>query len=144
MATDDRTDSPLLLYDGRCALCQGIVRFILRHERRQTLEFAPLDGPTAQRMIADRPDLAHTDAVMWVDRDPDGAARRIDIRSAAALRVAGYLGGPWMGLGILRIIPRPLRDVVYDAVARRRHRLAARCQAKPWPLRDRSRFHDHG
>ena len=139
---DGSAAAPLLLFDGDCAFCHRTVRFILGHERRRTLEFAPLAGPTAQQILSRRPDLADSDAVMWVDRATDGTVRSIEVRSAAALRVAGYLGGWWSLLTVLRIIPRFLRNAVYDALARHRHRLGGECSGEPWPPRERSRFLD--
>ena len=139
---DGSAPPPLLLFDGECAFCHRTVRFILRHERLRTLEFAPLAGPTAQRILSRRPDRADTDAVMWVDRAPDSTVRSIEVRSAAALRVMGYLGGWWSLLTVLRIIPRFLRDAVYDALARHRHRLGGECSGELWPPDEQSRFLD--
>ena len=47
---------PVLLYDGLCGFCNGVVQFILRHEFRRTLRFAPLQGQYAARLRARHPE----------------------------------------------------------------------------------------
>ncbi len=115
-------DSPVLLFDARCALCSGAVRFVLRHERRRTLRFATLDSAFARSVVGRHPELHGVDSVVWYQPDAQGSAR-VAIRSAAVLRVAAYLGGPWRLLGAGRIVPRSWRDRLYDFVSRHRHRL---------------------
>jgi predicted DCC family thiol-disulfide oxidoreductase YuxK len=131
---------PVLLFDGDCPLCHASVRFVLRHERRPDLRFAPLGGPAARRLLADRPDLAAVDSLMWVEHIGSGGGKRVLVRSAAALRTARSLGLPWSLLSILWIVPRPLRDAVYDAVARRRRRLVRADRCPPLPPAARERF----
>lgn len=111
--------APILLYDGGCAVCNRAVQFVLRHDRRGTLRFAMLDGETGRRVRAGTPAVAHVDSVLWVEES--GAGTVVLDRSAAALAVARYLGGPWVLLVALRLVPRPWLDAAYDALARRRY-----------------------
>lgn len=123
----------LLLYDGACGLCAASVQFILRHERGHDLAFAPLEGTTAGRLLAGRPDLRATDSLIWVVTEPGGPPEVL-VRSAAVLRAATYMGGPWRLAAVARLVPRPLRDALYDLVARHRHRLTratGRCLLPP-------------
>jgi predicted DCC family thiol-disulfide oxidoreductase YuxK len=117
---------PVLLYDGDCGFCSSVVRFVLENERTDTLRFAALKSPAARRIIHKHNELDDIDSVVWVDRDESGAPERILVRSAAALRLARYLGGGWRLLAALWIVPRPARDFVYDLVARNRHRVLGR------------------
>ncbi|MFH1568337.1 MAG: DCC1-like thiol-disulfide oxidoreductase family protein [Gemmatimonadota bacterium] len=128
---------PLLLYDGVCALCNGAVRFVLRRDRQGAIRFAPLQGPTAAAVIARHPHLEGVDSMVWV-----GAAGEVSVRSDAALAVGRYLGGPWRWLAAAAsLVPRPLRDGLYDLVARRRYRLFGRYDACPVPPPEqRARF----
>ena len=123
---------PVLLYDGRCALCNRTVLFVLRHERRHTLRFAPLTGRLARDLVARHAELAGLDSVVWVE-DPGAPGERPLTGSEAVLRLAGYMGGPWRTLALGRIVPRVWRDRLYDFVARNRRRLVR--GAKP-PLPD--------
>lgn len=113
---------PLLMFDGECAFCDRQVAMILRHDRRTTLQFAPLQGGTAAGVRARHPEIQSLDSMVWVD-DPGGADERVRIRSDAVLALVAYLGGLWrLGLGSA-IIPVGWRDRWYDVVARHRHRL---------------------
>jgi predicted DCC family thiol-disulfide oxidoreductase YuxK len=117
------SDAPVLLYDGSCGFCEATVQLVLRHDRRQTLRFAPLQGEYGGALRARHPELAGTDSIIWVDPASDDAGEGVRVKSAAALRVAEYLGFPWAWFRVLGIVPRPLRDAVYDLVARHRHRI---------------------
>ena len=132
----------LLLYDGDCGFCAASVQLVLRHDRRRTLRFASLQGPTGAAIRARHPELAAVDSVIWVDDAGHAGAERVTVRSAAALRVARYLGRGWRVLGILGwLVPRPVRDAAYDLIARHRMRLTAPACVLP-DARERSRFVD--
>ena len=99
-----------------CKLCTGAVAFILRHERDQRLRFAPLQSAAGKRLLERfgiDPAQMNTFVVI--------AEGRAYVRSDAAIRLARFLSGGWRLLGVLRIIPRPVRDYVYDVVARNRY-----------------------
>lgn len=129
---------PVLLYDGACGFCARSVQFVLRHDRRRTLRFAPLQGAFARRTIATRADLRGIDSVVWVEPGDEGQPARVACRSDAALQVLAYLGGWWSVLRVARLVPRAIRDGAYDLVARHRHRLSvASCLLPPADQRDR-------
>ena len=144
-ATDARlSDAPsetrsVLLYDGECGFCAGSVQFVLRHEppaARAHLAFAPLQGPFGSRVRAQFPELLGVDSVVWYDP----GIPSVRVRSAAALAAVAYLGGVWAVAAALgRLVPRPLRDAVYDLIARRRFAIAAPACLLPTP-EERSRF----
>jgi predicted DCC family thiol-disulfide oxidoreductase YuxK len=115
---------PVLLYDGTCGFCAESVQLVLRHDRRGTVQFAALDSTFGRAVLARHPDVARVDSVVWLDPAHDGADERLLTRSAAALQVARYLGGVWRLATLAELIPRFVRDSIYDLVARHRHRLA--------------------
>jgi predicted DCC family thiol-disulfide oxidoreductase YuxK len=114
--------APLLLYDGTCGFCAATVQFILRHERQHVLRFAALESRTGRQIRARHPRVGTADSMIWVEHPGDTNERVVD-RSAAALRIARYLGGPWRLVLLAAVIPRLVRDPFYDFVARRRHQL---------------------
>ena len=131
---------PVLLYDGNCGFCAESVQLVLRHDRRGTLRFAPLQGKFGLSVLAGHPELAGSDSMVWVEREPTGGASRVLARSDAGLRIAGYLGGPWRLAILGRLIPRILRDRIYDLIARHRHRLMGSgpgCLVPPSDVRER-------
>lgn len=126
---------PLLLYDGRCPVCNGTVQFLLRRDPDGELRFAPLEGETAGEIVARHPELEEVDSIVFVE-DPGGADERASVRSEAALRIVRYLGGAWRALEVLRVLPRFLRDGAYDLFARYRYRLFGRYVRRPVPPGD--------
>jgi predicted DCC family thiol-disulfide oxidoreductase YuxK len=127
-----------LFYDGHCGLCHRSVQFLLRRDPQgETFRFAPLQGPSFQAMVpaASRSTLPDSMLLLTVDG-------RLLLKSDAWLHIMHRLGGAWKLLGALcRIIPRPLRDSVYDAVAAVRFRIFGRrddlCPVIPLALRGR-------
>jgi predicted DCC family thiol-disulfide oxidoreductase YuxK len=111
----------VLLFDGECGLCTRIVQLVLRADRKGTLCFASLQGEFARKIIARAAELRAVDSMALLEATAAGDYH-VSVRSEAALRLARYLGFPWMLFGLARVIPRPVRDRVYDAIARRRHR----------------------
>jgi predicted DCC family thiol-disulfide oxidoreductase YuxK len=104
------------------------VQLVLRHDRRRTLRFAALASPFGRAVLSRHPELAGIDSVVWYEPAHDGAGERVLTRSAAALRVARYLGGAWHLAMVAGLIPRFLRDSLYDLVARHRHSLGGGAQ----------------
>lgn len=118
---------PLLLYDGLCALCNGWVRFLLRVDRTGPLRFAAVASATGDRIRAAHPELTGVDSLVFVEGE------RASVRSTAVLRIFRYLGGPWRVFLIGWIVPREIRDSLYDVVAFWRYRLFGRYPACPAP-----------
>ena len=132
---------PVLLYDGVCGFCNSVVQFILRHEFRHTLRFAPLQGQYAATLRARHPEVGDVDSIVWVERE--GQAEKVHVRSAAALKVASYLGGFWKLFWMLWVVPRVVRDFGYDWFARHRYRWFGKYSTCPVPAPDvRTRFLD--
>jgi predicted DCC family thiol-disulfide oxidoreductase YuxK len=112
--------TPVLLFDGECVVCNRLVQFVLRVDRHGTLLFASLQGKFAGAMQVRHPELRNVDSVAWVE--PSNGSELVLVRSEAVLRLARYLGFPWRMLGLAILVPRPIRDRLYDWFAARRHR----------------------
>lgn len=135
--------SAILFYDGTCGFCNGIVRFILQHERVRTLRFATLQGSVGEDLLRRHHEMCEIDSVVWLEPASAQESERVYVRSDAAFRVASYLGGTWRLTGLLRVIPRGVRDAVYNLIARHRRRLTrgpAYCVVPR--AEDRARFLD--
>jgi predicted DCC family thiol-disulfide oxidoreductase YuxK len=134
---------PLLFYDGECGVCTRSVRLVLRHDRSRTLRFASLRGEHGAALFRRHPELIGLDSMVWVDQAENGNRERLLLRSAAALEVARYLGGWWRLFGVLRVVPRRVRDWCYDWFARNRHHFGGGPAACTVPRpEDRARFLD--
>jgi predicted DCC family thiol-disulfide oxidoreductase YuxK len=119
--------APVLLYDGVCGFCNRAVQTILKHDRRGEMRFAALQSEFGQAVLKRHPEMGGVDSVVFVERGPGG--ERVHVRSAASLRVAAYLGGPWKLFLAARVIPAPVRDFFYNLVARYRYRFFGKYDA---------------
>lgn len=129
--------NPILFYDGDCGLCHGAVLFTLKRDKVAAFRFAPLQGETLKTEVPEAMRAALPDSLVL--KEPDG---RVLTRSSAVVALLKRLGGFWTLLGaMLWIIPRPLRNLGYDLVAKVRHRLFKRpegaCPLVPKELRGR-------
>lgn len=107
----------ILYFDGVCNLCTGVVQWIIRRDRKAAFRFASLQGDTGTAFLRahGRNTAAHDSFIYFRD------GRVLD-RSTAALHVARDLGFPWNLAYLLILVPRFLRDAVYDLIARNRYR----------------------
>ncbi len=131
--------SLVLLYDGVCGFCNRTVQTVIAADRAGTMRFAALQSDFGREVVARHPELEHLDSVVLVETSPDGA-ERVFIRSTAALRVAGYLGGLWSLLLAGYVVPTPIRDFFYDLFARYRYALFGKyesCMLPPPEIRAR-------
>lgn len=108
---------PTVLFDGHCGLCSASVQFVLRRDHRALFRFASIQSQTGNALYAAHGlDPANPTTLLLAEEG------QIRAKSDAALRIAVLLGWPWKAMGILRGVPRPIRDWAYDFVARHRHR----------------------
>jgi predicted DCC family thiol-disulfide oxidoreductase YuxK len=105
---------PVIYFDGYCGLCNGFVDFVLARDRSRRFRFAPLQGTTARARFGDPGDVDPTTILL----EEEGTVFQ---RSTAALRIITALGGIWRLAGLLRLVPRFIRDAVYDWIARNRY-----------------------
>jgi predicted DCC family thiol-disulfide oxidoreductase YuxK len=109
-----------LFYDGSCGLCHGAVRFLLAEDRTgKAFRFAPIGGRAFRAQVPEEARAQLPDSVVL--RTAEG---NLLVRSDAMLEAGLRIGGFWRMLAILaRLIPRFLRNWIYDRIARVRKRL---------------------
>jgi predicted DCC family thiol-disulfide oxidoreductase YuxK len=103
----------VVLFDGVCNLCNGAVRFILARDPAARFRFASLQSDAARRLLGDG---GPAETIVLLD------AGKTYVISTAALRIARGLRFPWPLLYAFVAVPRPVRDLIYDWVARHRYR----------------------
>ncbi|MCD0247757.1 thiol-disulfide oxidoreductase DCC family protein [Xanthomonas melonis] len=136
--TDPRTAPATIVFDGVCLLCNGWVKFLLRHDRRGRYRYAAMQGQSG-RALLQRHGLDPDDPLSFLLVEGCGAWTDSD----AIVRVLAGLGGPWRLAAVLRMIPRGLRDSGYRLIARNRYRWFGRSEHCMLPTPEqRARFLD--
>lgn len=131
----------LVLYDGVCGLCNGFVRRLIKRDPCGVFVFAALQSRAAARYLGP-PSLTATvlDTIYVVPNFTDDRQTVLD-RADAVLFVASQLSWPYRSAAALaRVLPKPLRDVVYSIVARHRYfwfGQSAQCEIPTPAIRDR-------
>lgn len=126
---------PVIVFDGVCVLCNGWVRFLLRHDRAGRYRYAAMQSAAGRRLLAAH-GLDPQDPASFLLLEGDQAWTDSD----AIRRVLTGLGGVWRAAHLLRLLPRPWRDGGYRVLARNRYRWFGRherCTVPPAHVRDR-------
>jgi predicted DCC family thiol-disulfide oxidoreductase YuxK len=127
---------PIWLYDGVCVLCSGAVQYVLRHEREPLIRFVAIQSREG-RALATSHGIDADDPETFLFIDQTGVNRRMD----GVLALFAHVGWPGRAVRLLRVLPRPIRDQLYDLLARHRYRLFGRRAACEMPsLAQRHRF----
>jgi predicted DCC family thiol-disulfide oxidoreductase YuxK len=109
------SEHPIIFFDGVCGLCNGFVDYMMARDRLAVFRFATLQSDTALSHLGGSA-LAE-DSIALVD--DTGTYQRSD----ALLLSVARLGGIHAAAHLLLLVPRSLRNRVYNQVAMRRYRL---------------------
>lgn len=118
-----RRERPLFVFDGHCVLCSTGAGFVMKHDRKGRVHFASAQselGAALYRKLG----LPIDDSYLLIDSEG------CHIKSDGYFRMARILGGWWRLALVFSVIPRPIRDWLYDRVAKNRYRWfgkAAQC-----------------
>jgi predicted DCC family thiol-disulfide oxidoreductase YuxK len=110
-------DDDVILYDGVCVFCSRWVRFVAARDTAQRFRFTAIQSGYGTR-------LAQAFGINPEDPDTNAVIHggKAFFKSDAALTVLSLLPG-WRWVRVLRRVPKPVRDAVYDLVARNRYRI---------------------
>ena len=124
----------IIFYDGDCGLCNRSVAFVLKHEKEKTVLFAAIQSEFTKELFLTNgwqsPDLS---TFYFYENG------KLHSKSTAALSLSKYLKFPQSLLRAFFIVPRFIRDGVYDFIAKRRRRISKGFCVMPTP-EDRARF----
>ena len=109
---------PIIVFDAECLLCSANAQFVLNQDRQGRFLLASMQGEAGSALYRRFGiDPADPDTLIVVEGD------RVRRDSDAILAIWAGLGWPWRAGAMFRLVPRPLRDLVYRWVARHRYRL---------------------
>jgi predicted DCC family thiol-disulfide oxidoreductase YuxK len=130
-------DAPsILLFDGHCSLCNASVDFVLKRDTKKRIRFAAMQSPAGQRVLKhfDYPST-YLDSLILVEKG------KVYLGSTAALRVARKLRRGWPLLYPLIILPKGIRDTIYQWIGANRYAWFGRRESCRMPTpSERERF----
>lgn len=107
----------IILFDGICNLCNSSVQFVLRHDKNKKFNFASLQSDAALKLLLQfNVKNSKLDSIVLIE------GNKIYDKSTAALKIAKELHGFWSIFYVFILIPKPIRDFVYDFIAKNRYR----------------------
>ncbi|MBS8263749.1 thiol-disulfide oxidoreductase DCC family protein [Mesobacillus boroniphilus] len=107
---------PVILFDGVCNFCDASVQFILNRDSKETFYFASLQSEGGQGLLKKYKVRDDVDSMILIEND------KVYYKSSAALRISRHLRGAWKLLYVFMIVPAPIRNIVYDIIARNRYK----------------------
>ena len=114
--TDVATNNPVILFDGVCNLCSGAVQFVIKRDKKNIFLFSSLQSEFGQAVLKNfnLPYSGFSSFVLYKEG-------KVFTKSTAALLVLKMLNGPIKLLYGLIIIPKFIRDIVYDIISKYRY-----------------------
>jgi predicted DCC family thiol-disulfide oxidoreductase YuxK len=118
---------PIILFDGHCILCNRLTRFIIQRDKKGAFRFASLDSDVGRWLIEKYGVQKTDDTVVLIE------GNNPYLRSNAILRMFSRLGGLWSLVSLGFAVPRFVRDLLYNFIARNRYRWFGKYGACPLP-----------
>lgn len=126
----------IVFYDGDCGFCNRSVAFVLKNDNSKTIHFASIQSEFSQNLFLknnwSKPDLS---TFYYYSNNS------LYTKSTAAIKLSKNFSFPQSWISILIIIPKFMRDGVYNFISKRRHRLSKGYCFVP-NLNDKKRFID--
>jgi len=111
-------ESKIILFDGVCNLCNGLVNFIIDHDKQKIFKFASLQSESAIQLLESNSlQIDVLESIILIDGDI------IKTKSSAVIEIFRHLGGIWSIVSWFVFIPAFIRDFIYDLVAKYRYRI---------------------
>lgn len=108
--------SKIILFDGVCNFCSSSVNFIIKRDKNATFKFSSLQSETGQKLKNETNLPEDTDSIVLIENG------KSYVKSTAALRISKEMDGLWKFLYVFIIIPKPLRDLAYNVLAKNRYK----------------------
>lgn len=119
----------IVLYDGVCGLCNRAVQFLLKRDRHDRLQFASLQSDLAARVLnrhGMNPKGLDTVYAVLNYGEPN---ETLLAKGDAFLFFAGVIDGVWSVASVVKVVPRPVRNWLYDFVARHRYQVFGKSES---------------
>jgi len=114
----NHSKSYIILFDGVCNLCNRTVLFVIKRDKKAIFTFASLQSESGQTLLKNLGlPTNHFNSLVFIHHD------KYFIKSSAVLHIVNELGGLWKLFFVFKIFPRPIRDFIYNIIAKSRYRV---------------------
>lgn len=107
----------IIFFDGVCNLCNSAVNFVIKRDNKSVFKFATLQSETGRDLLSEK-EFTNVDLSSFVLL----LNNRLYTRSTAALKVCSYLSGLWPAMYCFMIVPKFLRDFIYNIISKNRYK----------------------
>ncbi|WP_379968093.1 thiol-disulfide oxidoreductase DCC family protein [Ectobacillus sp. sgz5001026] len=129
--------SSIILFDGVCNFCNRSIQFIIKRDQHATFQFASLQSDIGRKLVLDYDLPTYVDSVILIEDE------LVYMKSTAVLKICKRLNRAWGLLYIGILVPRPIRDFVYDYIANHRYQWFGKATSCIVPSKEiRKRFLD--
>ena len=112
------SDKKIILFDGVCNLCNNAIQFIIKKDKKDLFRYAALQSNIGAKLVTERQiDTTKIDSIILIE-----PSLAYYTKSSAALKIGQTFGGGWRLLGIFLWFPAPIRNWMYNIIARNRYR----------------------
>ena len=129
------SDEKIVVFDGVCNFCNYWINFAVKRDRRKKLKFTTLQGETAKKLLPQfNINPTSLSSVIFIDKG------KAYTQSSASIRICKYMNGGWKLFYGLIIVPKFIRDVIYNWIARNRYKWFGKkdsCMVPTAELRER-------
>ena len=133
--TNQQMENPVVLFDGVCNLCNGLVQFVLEHEKTPDIKFGALQSEAGQRELKNHSIDSNSQSILFIEKNV------VYEKSDAVFKIAKHLNSPWSWIVVFGILPKFMNDYFYEVVAKYRYRLFGKSETCKVPAeRYSSRF----
>ncbi len=108
----------VILFDGVCNLCNSAINFIIKHDKNDVFRYASLQSEIGKKYIDQfNIDSTSLDSILLINSET-----QYFHKSSAALHIAKHLSGGYSILVVFLVLPKFIRDLVYDFIAKNRYK----------------------
>ncbi|QES90355.1 thiol-disulfide oxidoreductase DCC family protein [Rhizosphaericola mali] len=107
-------DRNIVFFDGVCNLCSGAVQFLLKRDKKEFFKYSSLQSEFARKNLPEN--LTNMQSIVYQENG------QLYTQSTAVLKIMKHLNGIWPILYILILIPKFIRDFIYDYIAKNRYK----------------------
>jgi predicted DCC family thiol-disulfide oxidoreductase YuxK len=104
----------IVYFDGVCNLCNGTVQWVIKHDKNKRFKFAALQSKAGEELQQQYGGTLPDSIIL-------NHENKLFVKSDAVLKIVSLAGG-WVALlAVFYIVPRFLRNKIYDFIARKRY-----------------------